>query len=317
MDNPALSVYMTTYYHETYVRQAIESVLAQEIDVPYEFIISDDCSKDGTQQILHEYANQYPHIKLNLNDKNVGMTQNMFLAKTLCTGNYVIGISGDDYWIDRHKLQNQYNFLEKNKKYIGVTTQMEIRMDYDTKPYKVTPSRKNAGKEFTLEMFLRGKDFPLNGLLQRNLWRTQSGKNYFAIMPQISTYIDDLTDCILLLKKGSIFILPGTTVAYRVRRKVKDTHNFNVSNQQGIWFARHVELLNGLERHFGTELDLTTRYAMVYAVGLLHAIYYKKLKYFITTARTIPKNKAKIMIRSLKYIPLKILSVLSEKFTWK
>lgn len=314
MDNPVISIYMTTYYHEAYVKQALDSVLSQLVKVPFELIISDDCSEDGTKEILCDYANKYPNIILNFNKTNLGMTKNIYLAKSMCKGDYVIGISGDDYWTDKYKLQKQYDFLEKHKEYVGVATQIEIRADNDIVPYRITPRKANSNKKFTLEMFLKGMDFPLNGLMQRNLWKTDSGKDYFAIMPETSAYIDDLTDCILLLKKGNVYILSGTTVVYRVRRKIKDEHNFNVSNQKGVWFTKHIELLNSLQNRFGKELDLSTRYAMVYAVGLLHAIYYKKFSDFNKTVKTIPLNKKIIVLKSLRFIPQKIFLVLSEPF---
>lgn len=312
MEKPILSVYMTTYYHEAYVSQAIESVLRQKIDVPYEFIISDDASKDGTIKILQKYANRYPHIKLNLNTKNIGISRNVFLAKSLCTGEYIVGIAGDDYWIDDQKLQKQYSFLQNHSEYIGVATQLEVRIDNEIAPLRTMPEKKVINKKFTLKMFLNGRDFPLNGFMQKNLWKTEEGRKYFSVMPEISKEIDDLTDCILILKIGDIFILPDVTVAYRVRRKNIDEHNFNVSNKRGSWFKSHIELLNGLQTHFGDELNLTTRYAMVFAVGLTHAVYYRKIREFVKYAKTIQKHKIIIVIKSIKYIILKIFQVFMD-----
>ena len=58
-----VSVWMTTYFHEDYISQAIESVLSQKTSFPYEIIISDDCSTDGTQKIIREYAKKYDFIR--------------------------------------------------------------------------------------------------------------------------------------------------------------------------------------------------------------------------------------------------------------
>ena len=66
-----VSVYMLTYYHEKYIRQAIESVLSQKTHYNYEIVISDDYSQDGTREILREYQEKYPDIiRVNLNEKN-------------------------------------------------------------------------------------------------------------------------------------------------------------------------------------------------------------------------------------------------------
>ena len=117
---PLVSVYMTTYFHEKYVAQAIESVLNQKIDFPIQIVISDDASEDKTQDILLNYASKYQFIKLNFNDNNIGLTANMYKAKSLCDGKYICDLSGDDYWIDEHKLSKQVAFLEKNEDYFAV-----------------------------------------------------------------------------------------------------------------------------------------------------------------------------------------------------
>ena len=57
-----ISVYMTTYNHEKYVRQALDSVLKQKTDYSYEILIGDDVSTDGTRLILKEYEEKYPEI---------------------------------------------------------------------------------------------------------------------------------------------------------------------------------------------------------------------------------------------------------------
>ena len=313
MDNPIISVYMTTYYHEEYIRQSIDSVLSQDVDVPYEIIISDDCSRDDTPNILLEYQRKYSQITVNINKENVGLTKNVFLAKTMCHGRYIVGISGDDYWIDHKKLQKQYDFLKNNPEYVGVATQMEIRVDDNTKAFRVTPPKKDTNRKFTLTMFLKGLDFPLNGLMQRNMTITQEGKEYFGLMPKISPYIDDLTDCILLLKRGDIYILDGATNVYRVRGGNKDKHNFNQSNSGNLWYERHVDMLNELNALFGEELDLSTRYAMVCAVGFTHAIYYHKLKEYVSVYNSMPSKKVLIGIKSVRYIIEKFLQVFLDR----
>ena len=122
-----VSVYITTYYHEAYIAQAIESVLSQKMDFPYEIVISDDASQDRTQAIVREYAEKYDNIRYVFNESNLGLTKNVFQAKTLCRGKYMVQLSGDDYWIDERKLQKQVDFLEAHPEYFGVATRLECR----------------------------------------------------------------------------------------------------------------------------------------------------------------------------------------------
>ena len=63
MDNTVMvSVLIATYNHEKYIAKALESVLDQETDFPYEVIVHDDASTDRTAEIIKEYENRYPDI---------------------------------------------------------------------------------------------------------------------------------------------------------------------------------------------------------------------------------------------------------------
>lgn len=72
-ETPLVSVKMITYNHEPYIAQAIEGALMQKTDFPYEILIGEDNSSDGTREICKRYADEYPDkIRLFLNDrKNV------------------------------------------------------------------------------------------------------------------------------------------------------------------------------------------------------------------------------------------------------
>ena len=107
---------MITYNHEKFITQAIDSVLMQNVNFDYNIVIGEDCSTDNTRKILLEYKNKYPDkFKLLLHDKNIGITQNMIETYKSCEGEYIAMLEGDDYWIDKNKLQTQVNYLENNK----------------------------------------------------------------------------------------------------------------------------------------------------------------------------------------------------------
>lgn len=62
MDKPLISVCCMTYNHKAYIRQALDSVLEQKTEFPFEVIVHDDASTDGTADIVREYENRYPDI---------------------------------------------------------------------------------------------------------------------------------------------------------------------------------------------------------------------------------------------------------------
>ena len=113
MQDILVSIGVVTYNQEKYIKQCIDSILAQKVNFKYELIIGEDCSPDNTRQILLEYKEKYPDIiKLILHDKNVGSGQNGNIVRATAVGKYYAGIEGDDFWIDENKLQKQFDFLE-------------------------------------------------------------------------------------------------------------------------------------------------------------------------------------------------------------
>jgi glycosyltransferase involved in cell wall biosynthesis len=114
MDTPVISVIITTYNHEKYIAQAIESVLAQKNCPSYEIIIGEDCSTDGTRLIIENYAKKDNRLRIVEHNANVGMQRNLKACIDVCRGQYIAVCEGDDYWIDEYKLKKQYEALEKN-----------------------------------------------------------------------------------------------------------------------------------------------------------------------------------------------------------
>ncbi len=120
--SPLLSVALITYNHDGFIAQAIESVLIQKTNFPFELIIHDDASKDNTQKIIKEYAVNYPNIiKPILQKENYWLGKGINATTTIvfpsAKGKYIAWLEGDDYWIDPLKLQKQVDFLEANEDY--------------------------------------------------------------------------------------------------------------------------------------------------------------------------------------------------------
>lgn len=104
---------MVTYNHEPYIRQAVESVLSQQVNFDYELVIGEDCSTDQTRHILIELQAAHPDIiRLHLHHKNVGALKNYGQTLASCKGQYVALLDGDDFWTSNEKLQKQVDFLD-------------------------------------------------------------------------------------------------------------------------------------------------------------------------------------------------------------
>ena len=57
-----VSIWCLCYNHAEYIAQTLDSFLEQETDFPFEIIISDDASTDGSADIIRSYAEKYPDI---------------------------------------------------------------------------------------------------------------------------------------------------------------------------------------------------------------------------------------------------------------
>lgn len=289
-DNPKVSVCIPTYYHEKYIKEAIDSVLKQHVSFEYEIVVSDDCSFDRTQSIILSYANKYDNIRYYFHEKNIGLTNNIYFARSKCKGKYIIGLSGDDYWIDNNKMQKQYDFLEKNNEYIAVSTRIYSRKDEDTKNISCIPDIKLCNINFTLDMFLSGLNFPENGMMMRNPFLNNHIKDEYDLLPKISKYIDDITNNFILLKNGSAYILDDVTAVYRSISKSKEAKNFNSINNQFSIFIKTIENLNNIEEHYKDKYDLTNRYKYIMKTGISGIMHSHKVSIFYNSYLSIPKK---------------------------
>ena len=120
---PLVSISCITYNHAPYIQDAIESFLMQKTSFPFEILIHDDASTDGTAQIIQEYQARYPDLIFPYYQKEnqfsrgiraIGARFNIPRAR----GKYIAMCEGDDYWTDPLKLQKQVDFLEAHPDYV-------------------------------------------------------------------------------------------------------------------------------------------------------------------------------------------------------
>lgn len=116
---PLVSIFICTYNQEAYIEETLDSFLMQECDFKFEIVIAEDNSRDNTLKICKEYARKKKgFINIIAREKNLGLIENFFQGITKCKGKYIAMCGGDDYWIDKTKLQKQVGFLESNDGYV-------------------------------------------------------------------------------------------------------------------------------------------------------------------------------------------------------
>lgn len=118
MKSVLLSIHCITYNQASYIRGCLEGFVMQKTNFAFEAIVHDDCSTDGTTDIIREYAEKYPDIikpifeKENLYSKKDGSLTR--LMNDRMRGKYIAYCEGDDYWVDPYKLQKQVDYLEEH-----------------------------------------------------------------------------------------------------------------------------------------------------------------------------------------------------------
>ena len=125
MTDPLVTICCSTYNHANFISQALDSFVVQQASFPYEIIISDDASDDGTTDILRDYASKHSNIHLVLNKENQwkeGMANGTFFGfepfvyniLPIAKGKYLAFCEGDDFWTDPLKIQKQVDYLENH-----------------------------------------------------------------------------------------------------------------------------------------------------------------------------------------------------------
>ena len=118
---PLVAIQCITYNQAAYIRQCLDGFVMQRTDFAFVAIVHDDCSTDGTDDIVREYAQRYPNIikpifeTENQYSKGDGSLSRIMTQACNNTGaKYIAMCEGDDYWTDPLKLQKQVDFLENH-----------------------------------------------------------------------------------------------------------------------------------------------------------------------------------------------------------
>ena len=117
-EKPLVSVLCLTYNHEKSIAQCLDGFVDQETNFKYEVLVHDDCSTDGTLDIVLSYEKKYPDLFMviteeeNQYSKGVDIYDDIMMP--LASGKYIALCEGDDYWSGSHKLQKQLNFMESD-----------------------------------------------------------------------------------------------------------------------------------------------------------------------------------------------------------
>jgi glycosyltransferase involved in cell wall biosynthesis len=221
---PVVSVHIITYQHAAYIRDAIEGVLMQETDFPFQIIIGDDESTDGTREICIEYAQQYPdkiRLFLHRRENNISISDSpshifQYIFNTYqLHGKYIAICSGDDFWTDPLKLQKQVGFLEEHHDF-SICAHDSNLINYKSGvvsygKYKSEILNKEYKDNYKLDELIEGATFHTSSVLFR---KNDLNIPAFAYIIQESTS-EDYVLFLMLADKGPVKILGSVMSTYR------------------------------------------------------------------------------------------------------
>ncbi|WP_051605491.1 glycosyltransferase [Sediminibacter sp. Hel_I_10] len=231
MQQPIVSVCVITYNHQAFINQCLDGIIEQQTNFDYDIVIGEDCSTDTTASIIKEYARVHKHINFLDNSKNLGAIPNFIRTLKACKGKYIAFCEGDDYWIDRNKLQKQVDFLEQHPKYGGVCGEI-ISRDVDNQIEESHPLKQEGIITFE-EIIVKNKIHSNTILFRSNLLNVE---DLNAIM-EIS--VGDWYLHLLVTKKKPYYYLPDYFALYRI-------HDLGIFSKKSDFYKSYqkVRLLN-------------------------------------------------------------------------
>lgn len=311
MNQPLVTVLITTYNQERYIGKAIDSVLAQKTDFPFEVYISEDCGTDGTRAILQDYAARFPDIiRLNLREQNAGISRNWYEGLCAARGQYVCTLEGDDWWRDDHKLQKQVDFLRTHPDYLAVSHTLLLTDDAGNTYGTLPDDPRILGRDATMELFLAGVTYSCTACLVKNIFDPADKELYDYVTANRS--IADFALCMLYLDKGRVFVMNEALSAYRVAGTDQNHQNYNGTQSALKKYADFLDVVNASRRYWKGKYPFAKCLCAGSFYPFIDRIKYGELWPFVRLMGRMPLS-AKVLFPF--YFAGRCLSLVVRKFT--
>ena len=246
-----VSVCVQTYQHSEFIRECIDSILCQETSFPFEILLGEDCSTDGTREICVDYAYKYPEkIRLFLHSREDNIhvkgkptgKYNFINNFNHARGKYISICEGDDYWTDNKKLQKQVDFMENNPDFSICFHAVDIFYNNNIVDDYLTPEKDSVTNILDLA---HGNYIHTPSVLYRNCL-TQGLPEFLNSIP-----IGDYPLHLLMAEHGKIKYLPEKMAVYRVH---SDGYYSTLSNEEKM--RGFLDVLNPLIFYFEKKPDV-------------------------------------------------------------
>ena len=215
---PKVTVLVTTYNHERYLGDALESALRQQGDVDYEVLVADDASSDGTTRVALSYRDRHPDtVRVLRPVRNLGANEMFLSALEEVRGDYVALLDGDDAWAGSDKLARQAAFLDANPEVSGCFHDSTLVYDDGSHPPRDALAALRQPVLDLADIIVRPL-IPTSTLMYRHLEGAELRRWFEAVAGQAwdrVIHIDWLM-LMLLAQQGPLVRLDGMSATYRV-----------------------------------------------------------------------------------------------------
>jgi glycosyltransferase involved in cell wall biosynthesis len=217
---------MATYNGEKFLREQLDSLFNQTYS-NLEIIAIDDCSSDSSVQILNEYANRHPNMKVFVNEKNLKHVKTFERGISMTSGEYISLCDQDDVW-EATKIEEIMNlfregvllsycdslFVDENGKSLErKISDIKNLTDYDNAlPFLI--GNTVAGHACIFRRELIGKSFPFPSDIIHDWW--------LAYVASLYGSIRFVNKPLVKYRQHSNNVIGAVKVKGRVREKEKD-----------------------------------------------------------------------------------------------
>jgi GT2 family glycosyltransferase len=204
-----VSVVLTSYNHDKFIKQAIDTVVNQSFS-DWELIIVDDVSTDASWEVIESYND--PRIIKVRNDRTRRYIYNINRAiETQSTGEYIAIHHSDDAWA-LDKLEKQVAVLDENPQIYGVFSHVQC-IDENNRPLTIDwfnqPNKSRAA-------WLRALFFNENRLCHPSALIRRSAYEQSGLYKCAHAQIDDAELWTRLLKIGDVHVIQEKLTLHRI-----------------------------------------------------------------------------------------------------
>lgn len=253
------SIAMCTYNGEKYVREQLESIVAQTLQ-PDEIVICDDCSKDRTVEIVRETLKDWSGSwRLVCNEENLGFKKNFEKAISLCRGDIIYLSDQDDVW-DIRKLEIVDEVFRSHPEAVAVWHDAEL---VDAKLQHLYLSFWRDTLKFNYKKFLRGDySHVMDGNVMQGSACAFRRKVFEQAVPFPREAIHDEWLLLVALLLGEVIPVPKALMKYRQADNILGGVPVTVKERiksWGKWNAKVQFLIGEIERRRFIFSEITSR----------------------------------------------------------